>query len=446
MPNISEDTLARAGCMPLSRLLGSPMELGRFLRLAIQCATALADLHKHHIVQGNINPSTIFVNTRTDTVVFAGFAGAQCLLLESPPIRHEETLAYISPEQTGRMNWVVDHRTDLYSLGITFYEMLTGVLPFQVSDVLGSIYCHIACYALPPSVVVPAIPLMVSDIVMKLIAKAPEERYQTALGLRSDLERCLSLWEAGRDIRPFALGEEDIPDKLMIPQKLYGREKDIDTLTGAFHMVIEQGTPRLIMVAGYSGIGKTSLVRELSGTVVSKHGFFISGKFDQYKRNIPYSTIVEAFQELIRQILTESEERIARWKEQIQGALSINAQLIIDVIPQVELIIGKQPPVPDLPPTEAQNRFNMVFRQFLGVFTKKEHPLVLFLDDMQWAGSGQPQADRAYHHASGYEVSAPHRRIPGQRGRSLSPVNTRNLMISARAGQSCRPSRSPPVI
>ncbi len=372
----------------LGELCGEPMEPRRFLRLAICIATELAEIHAQNFIHKNISSRNILINPETGAVTIANSPAASRLSSEYPATRRiAGTLAYMSPEQTGRMNRVVDYRTDLYSLGVTFYEMLTGRLPFQAGDALEWVHCHIARAPRPPADNTPGIPRVVSDIVIKLLAKTAEERYQTASGLKFDLERCLQQLETMGDIEPFALGEDDISDRLLIPQKLYGREKDIENLLGAFQRVVERAAPEMVMVAGYSGIGKTSLVRELCKPIIHEHGLFISGKFDQYKRDVPYSTIAEAFRELIQQILTESEERIAKWRKELQSALGVNGQLIVDIIPQVELIIGRQPPVPDLPLTEARNQFDMVFRQFLGIFATKEHPLVVFLDDLQWVDS-----------------------------------------------------------
>ena len=371
----------------LDALCGTPMDPGPFLHLAIGITAALAELHKQNIIHKSISPRTILINPETFAVTITGFSPDSRLPNEYPAQHIEVAPAYMSPEQTGRMNRAVDHRSDLYSLGVTLYEMLTGTLPFQAGDIMEWVHSHIARSPRPPMEVIPEIPPILSDIVMKLLAKNADERYQTALGLKYDLEKCLKQWEVAKTVQRFPLGEQDISDRLLIPQKLYGRGRDIDILMGAFKRTVESGVPEMVMVAGYSGIGKTSLVRELYPPIVREGGHFISGKFDQYKRDIPYSTISEAFRELIQQILAESEERVAEWKRQLQQALGINGQLIVEVTPQLELIVGPQPPVRELPPTETRNRFNMVFRQFVGVFTKKEQPLVLFLDDLQWVDS-----------------------------------------------------------
>lgn len=389
-PQQEFDTPVREGNhgRPLDLLCGEPMDLGRFLSLAVGIAGATAELHGRDIIHKNINPQTILVDPATGNVTIADGSGTSRAPFERPNrndlYRPEALPTYISPEQTGRLNRVVDHRTDLYSLGVTFYEMLTGAPPFQSTDVLELVHCHIARLPVPPADVLSSIPPTVSDIVMKLLAKTAEDRYQTAIGLKRDLEKCLAQWEAKGTIDSFPLGERDISERLMIPQRLYGREGDIAALLDAFERVVAEGTPEMFLVTGYSGIGKTSVVRELDRPIVRERGLFISGKFDQFKRDVPYSTISEAFRELIRQILTESEESLARWRRELQEALGPNGRIIIEVIPQVELIVGKQEPVPELPPAEAQNRFSMVFRRFVGVFATEDHPLVIFLDDLQW--------------------------------------------------------------
>ncbi len=372
----------------LETLCGAPMEVGRFLRLAIAIATALAQAHQQKVIHLDVSPARILVDEKTGQAVLGGLAERPSRWGETaarqPPGRTEAIYGYLSPEQTGRMSQPVDHRSDLYALGMTFYKMLTGVLPFQARDAMEWFHCHIARQPRPVGDLLPAIPPMVSAMVMKLIRKSPEARYQTAHGLRFDLEKCLAQWRAGAEIQTFSLGQGDISERLLIPQKLFGRQGDEKTLHDAFTRVAQGGTPEIVMIAGYAGIGKTALVRQLYRQVIARHGLFISGKFDQYKRDIPYATMAEAFQELVQQILSESEERIAVWKQRIQEAVGINGQLIADIIGQVELIIGRQPPVPALAPNEAENRFNMVFSQFIRVFASAEQPLVVFLDDLQW--------------------------------------------------------------
>jgi PAS domain S-box-containing protein len=379
------------GGVPLDRILehrhGQPIELTRFLRIAIGLATALGEVHRHGLIHKDLHPANILVDD-ADNVRLTGFGIASRLPRErQAPLTPEViagTLPYMAPEQTGRMNRSIDSRSDLYALGVTFYEMLTGTLPFEATDPMGWVHCHIARQPTPPSERLTAIPDALSAMVMKLLAKTAEDRYQTAGGIEADLQRCLTEWQAHRRIAPFPLGTHDLSDQLVIPERLYGREYEIDTLLAAFERVVANGTPELVLVSGYSGIGKSSVVNELHKVLVPPRGLFASGKFDQYKRDIPYTTLGQAFQSLVRQILGQSEAELGRWRGALSEALGANGQLIVNLVPELELVVGKQQPVPDLPPQDAQNRFQMVFRRFLGVFARKEHPLALFLDDLQW--------------------------------------------------------------
>ncbi len=381
--------LEDAGGEPLDRLLGQPMELSRFLRIAVGLASTVGKLHHQGLIHKDIKPANILVNSASGAAWLTGFGIASRLPRErqsaEPPEMIAGTLAYMAPEQTGRMNRSIDSRSDLYSLGVTFYEMLTGVLPFIAADPMEWVHCHIARQPVPPDQYVKEIPAPLSAIVMKLLAKTAEERYQTAAGVARDLVYCLEEWEAHRHIDPFRLGAHDVSNRLLVPEKLYGREREIGALLSSFDRVVVNGTPELVLVSGYSGIGKSSVVYELHKALVPQRGLFASGKFDQYKRDIPYMTLGQAFQSLVRPLLGRSEEELGWWRDTLREALGPNGQLILNLVPALELVIGKQPPVPDLPPQDAQNRFQIVFRHFLGVFARKEHPLALLLDDLQWA-------------------------------------------------------------
>jgi PAS domain S-box-containing protein len=378
------------GGEPLDRVIeqhkGQPLDLTRLLRIAIGLAVALSQAHRQGLIHKDVKPANALVDD-SGHVWLTGFGIASRLPRERlPPVPPEiitGTLAYMSPEQTGRMNRSVDSRSDLYSLGVTLYELLTGSLPFTGSDAMEWVHCHIARQPLPPAERTPDIPLPVSFVIVKLLAKTAEERYQTAVGLERDLRRCLKEWETHGHINEFPLGEHDTPDRLLIPEKLYGRASEINTLLASFDRVVAGGCPELVLVSGYSGVGKSSVVNELHKPLVPPRGLFASGKFDQYKRDIPYATLAQAFQSLIRPILVKNEDELGRWRNAIGEALGPNGQLMVDLVPELKLIIGEQQPVPELPPQDAKRRFQLVVRRFISAFTW-EHPLALFLDDLQW--------------------------------------------------------------
>jgi PAS domain S-box-containing protein len=376
------------GGVPLDQLLGQASDLGSFLRCAISLANAIGHLHWQGIVHKDIKPANVLVNSATGRAWLMGFGIASRLPRERQPPDAPEfiagTLAYMAPEQTGRMNRSTDSRSDLYSYGVTLYEMLTGLLPFSASDAMEWVHCHVARRPVPPDERTKGIPLTVSSIVMKLLSKTAEERYQTAAGVESDLSRCLGEWEKLRRIDSFSLGTHDASDRLWIPERLYGRDQEVKVLLDAFERVVTTEVSGLALVSGFSGIGKSSVVHELQKAIVSPRGIFIAGKFDQHWRDIPYATLAQAFQTLVRQISDKSEDQVEQWRKDIVQAVGPNGQLITNLIPELELIIGKQSPVPELPPEETQNRFQTVFRRFFCVFAQKEHPLTLFLDDLQW--------------------------------------------------------------
>ncbi len=364
------------------------MDVGRFLRVAIGAAAALGKVHQRGLVHKDIKPANILVDDATGEVRLTGFGTASRLTRERqaphPPETIAGTLAYMAPEQTGRMNRSIDSRSDLYALGVTFYHLLTGALPFTAADPVEWVHCHLAKRPVAPAERQHDIPGALSSIVMKLLAKTAEARYQTAVGLERDLRRCQTAWTAQHRIDDFPLGERDTPDRLLIPETLYGRQREVDMLLAAFDRCVHGGAPELVLVSGYSGIGKSSVVNELQPVLVPPRGLFASGKFDRYKREIPYSTLAQAFQSLIRMLLGKSDADLASWRDALRGALGANARLIADLVPEVVSILGEPPPVPELPPRDAQRRFQMVVRQFIGVFARPEHPLALFLDDLQW--------------------------------------------------------------
>ena len=376
------------GGEPLDGLLGQAMELGLFLRIASRLATALARLHARSIVHKDIKPSNVLVDARSGTVHLMGFGIASRQPRErqapAPPEDIAGTLAYMAPEQTGRMNRSIDSRSDLYALGVSLYQMLTGVLPFTASDPMAWFHCHLAQQATPPAECVPGVPELLSAIVMKLLGKAAEERYQTAAGLEADLRRCLAQWESSAQIASFALAAHDASAQLRIPEQLYGREAEIALLAAAFERVAANGAPELVLVSGYAGSGKSALVGELHQVLVPRHALFATGKFEQDQRNVPYATLAQACRALVRQILGQSEAQLSLWRDALRAALGPHGQLLMALIPELEFLIGKQPAAKELPPQEAHNRFQTVLRRFLCVFAQAEHPLALFLDDLQW--------------------------------------------------------------
>ncbi len=366
------------------------LSLTEFLEIAIRLTETLNYLYQNRVIHKDIKPANILINPHTKQIKLIDFSIASLLPRETQEIQNpkvlEGTLAYISPEQTGRMNRGIDYRSDFYSLGVTFYQLLAGELPFLSEDAMELLHFHLAKKPIPLHEINSKVPRVLSNIVSKLMAKNAENRYQTALGIKHDLENCLTQLQATGKIVDFEVGSRDISDRFMIPEKLYGRETEVNQLLDAFERV-SMGATELMLVAGFSGIGKTAVVNEVHKPIVRQHGYFIQGKYDQFNRNIPFSAFVQAFRDLIRQLLSESEAKIEIWKANILAAVGENGQVLIDVIPELENIIGKQPPATELSGTAAQNRFNLLFQKFVNVFSRKEHPLVIFLDDWQWADS-----------------------------------------------------------
>jgi PAS domain S-box-containing protein len=380
--------LSDPGGRLLSSLVGRPWQVEPFLRVAIALGHALARVHERGLIHKDVKPGNVLVDTASSRVWLTGFGIASRLPRElrapEPPEMILGTLAYMAPEQTGRMNRSLDSRSDLYAYGVTLYELLTGTLPFTASEPMEWVHCHVAKQPAPPEQRVPGLPRMLSALVLKLLAKAPEQRYQTAAGVVADLQACLGAFKRGESLDTIALGAHDVSGELIIPERLYGREREVQRLVAAFERVLVRGRPELMLVTGYSGIGKSSVVNELHKALVVARAQFASGKCDQYKRDIPYSTLAQALASLVRVVLGQSEAAVQRRRDEILAALGHNGQLILNLIPELELIIGKQPPVLALPPQDAHNRFQRVLIQFLAVFARREQPLVLFLDDLQW--------------------------------------------------------------
>jgi PAS domain S-box-containing protein len=394
----------------------APFNLEEFLTLAIQLTSILGSIHHHHLIHKDLNPSNIVLNPTTGQVKIIDFGIATVRSRENATLRNpnglEGTLAYMSPEQTGRMNRAIDYRTDFYSLGVTLYQILCDRLPFDSTDPLELVHCHIARQPVPPHQINPAIPDSLSQIVMKLLAKNAEDRYQSTYGIWADLQECLNQLQQTQQIASFPIGRWDSSSTFQIPQKLYGRDQEVERLLQAFARVsgginplknsdggldqtVYPSSPaaELVLISGAPGIGKTTLVQELYKPMTQQQGYLITGKYEQLQHNIPYSAIIQAFRELIRQLLSEPEAQVATWRERLLAALGDSAQVVIDVIPDLELILGKQPPTIELPPAESQNRFHLILEKFLRVFTQPTvihgveqcHPLVIFLDDLQWA-------------------------------------------------------------
>ncbi len=366
------------------------LRLEDLLQVSIRIASILGRIHQQQIIHKDVNPANIVWNINSNEVKIIDFCCSNRLSRERPSILNPNVLIgnllYISPEQTGRMNRSVDYRSDFYSLGITFYEMFTGQLPFKTTDPAELVHSHIARQPTPPLELNSEITPALSSVILKLMAKTAEDRYQSSFGLIQDLEYCLKELGSEKPDPEFTPGTRDVPSQFHIPEKFYGRDREIRSIMEIFER-ISTGDRAMLLVSGHPGIGKTSLINEIHKPVVRQSGFFISGKFDQFQRNVPYSSLIVALNELVGHLLSESTSRIEIWKKKLLAALGSNAQVIVDVIPDIELIIGPQPEVIDLQPVESKNRFNLTFRKFIGAFAGHEHPLVIFLDDLQWADS-----------------------------------------------------------
>ncbi|MGN8646137.1 AAA family ATPase [Gracilibacillus sp. HCP3S3_G5_1] len=365
-------------------------DISTFLKIAIKLTTILGSVHQHNIIHKSIQPNHILYNPNGEQLKLTGFHQSTMLSKEMQqaditPYQIEE-VSYVSPEQTGRMNRPIDYRSDLYSLGVLFYQIATGRLPFRAKDPVEVIHSHLAQTAIHPHQVNPTIPEIISNIIMKLLAKVPEQRYQSTYGLKKDLERYSHAFYSDNHLKLFSLGEHDASPMLEKPNKLYGRDRELEELISKFKHV-QHGEPALVLLPGPSGIGKTALVHKLHRPLLNKQGYFITGKFVQYQKHIPYAPIIEAFRSLIRQILTEDAESIQRWKDKLHHSLANNAWIIANFIPEIEWLIGKQEEGADLPPQGVHNRFMLAIRKFVEVFASEKNPLVLFIDDLQWSDS-----------------------------------------------------------
>lgn len=367
---------------------GNGLPLAEVLDIAQRLVRTLGGIHAHDIVHKSLNSGCVLFDPVSGATALAGFGIASELDQERQAMqmsrRIEGPLPYISPEQTGRMNRDLDYRSDYYSLGVLLYELLTGKRPFQTDNLLEWVHSHISRLPTPPHEISPAVPEAVSAIILKLLAKNPDERYQSTDGLMHDLVRCTDMLTTGQEIKPFELGEKDVAQKFLVPQRLYGRDHEIEELFRLFEEA-EAGSTELCLVHGHSGVGKSALVNELDRPLVHERGFLVQGKFEQFQHGEVYTALAAAFRGLVHQLLAQSEERLAGWRHALNEVLAPNANLVVDLVPELELIIGQQPEVAELPPAEARNRLHIVLTAFLRVFAGEGHPVVLFLDDLQWS-------------------------------------------------------------
>ncbi len=364
------------------------LPLSEVLEIALRLARTLGRVHAHDIVHKALAPQHVLYNPSNGSITLAGFGIASELDQERQAVQMsrqiEGPLPYISPEQTGRMNRDLDYRSDYYSFGVLLFELLTGTLPFHADNLLEWVHSHISRLPPSPREVSPAIPEVISDIVLKLLAKSPEARYQSVEGLIHDLTHCADLLATGREIETFKLGEKDVVQKFLVPQRLYGRDHELAELIGLFEAAVA-GRNEFCLVHGYSGVGKSALVNEIDRPLVRERGFLAQGKFDQFQQGEAYTAIAAAFRGLVQQVLAEPEEALSKWRQRLLDALAPNTRLVVDLVPELALIVGDQPAVAELPPAEARNRLRIVLSSFVGVFAGEGHPVVLFLDDLQWS-------------------------------------------------------------
>jgi len=372
----------------LNRRSGGRLPVTDVLGIAYRLAQTLTEVHAREIVHKAISPRNVLIDNKRDLLALSGFSIASELGQEqqtSELAGHlESILPYMSPEQTGRMNRSLDYRSDYYSLGVMLFELLTGQPPFIAGTTLEWVHCHISELPPEPDALTPGIPKPVSAIILKLLAKSPDERYQSGQGLMHDLARCMTALNQGCTPQEFPLGERDRLQKFLIPQALFGRDRELQQLLDLFEEAV-QGQTRFCLVHGYSGVGKSALVNEIDRYQIRERGFLVQSKFDQFKHGEAYSALAVTFRALVQQVLLEPEQTLAKWRAHLSNVLGPNGALIVDLVPELVMIIGPQPPVNELPPAEERNRLQLVLTSFLRAFAGEGHPVVLFLDDLQWS-------------------------------------------------------------
>ena len=368
-----------------------PLPLGSFLELASACAKALRDLHNHCVVHKNIRPANLLRDTTTGAIKLINFEIASWLSESHQGAARqgmvEGALAYMAPEQTGRLTLPIDFRADLYALGCTLYEWLTGHPPFTAQNTLAWIRLHLAENPTPPVRLRKDVPASVDAIILKLLEKMPDDRYQSAAGLAHDLEVCAAQWTRCATVVDFALATQDVPDRFFLPQRLYGRQAQADVLKNALHAAQQQVAPQVVLLHGEAGVGKTSLIERLYKPLVRARGYFISGKFDPYEQNKPYAGLSSALADLVQQVLTEPPEILTPWQQSVRQNLGSKAALLIDLVPGIELLLdsASMPPLPTMDAGESRQARHVALKQFIAVFASASHPLVIFLDDLQWS-------------------------------------------------------------
>jgi len=364
------------------------LNIDKFLKIACNISQIIGEVHQYNIIHKDINSNNILINEKDKIkIIDFGFATKYTLKTETSSNINQliGTLQYISPEQTGRMNRTVDSRSDLYSLGVVLYELFTGKLPFNSYDKMELIHSHIAKKPVAPNEINNKIPEIISNIILKLLSKNAENRYQSAFGLKYDLEKInLTGFENLSGLEDFKIGEKDFSGKLRISEKLYGREKEKQKIQEIYEKVCN-GKTELLSISGLAGVGKSALIKEVSKSLIEKKGIYIEGIFDEFQKDIPYTALIQAFSEFVNQLLNKDDGELEYWKKNITNAVGGVGKVITDLIPELELVIGKQAELPKLEGKEMQNRFNYVWSNFIRAIAKSEHPLIIFIDDLQWA-------------------------------------------------------------